>query len=133
MGVPTFPNLQSMAAGAIPVWQAPSPVGGGPTSYSSAAVEASHVIKAAAGVLYGAYCWSSVAGFLLTFNSLTVPSAGAVTPVAAVPLGAGGFAAFDFSTFGDDYATGICVGFSTGANPWTFTPSATAFFKVRYA
>jgi hypothetical protein len=101
------------------------------TPGSSAALESSHILKASAGNLYSLYAFSTVSGFLMTFNSSTAPSNGAVNPVECIPVFANSFATIDFSGVPpDNYSDGIVAAFST-TGPFTFTASATAFFKWR--
>src|SRR5262245_8192696 len=55
----------------------------------STSLETGHVIKAAAGNLYGfEVTTTSASGIVLVFNSTTVPAAGAVTPIASYQVAA---------------------------------------------
>ena len=111
---------------------APSSAAGIATSnYSSPAAESGHIIKASAGNVYSVYAFSTAAGLFMVFNSATVPTDGAVTPIECIPVSANNFGAHDV-TIPDQYGTGISVALSTGTNCFSKTASATAFFKVRY-
>ncbi len=95
----------------------------------STALETGHVIKASAGNLYGLNVSSTtVAGWVLIFNSTTVPAAGAVTPVKAYPIPANSALAVGFDP-PLKFATGISVAFSIATTPFTKTDSATAFIS----
>jgi len=102
------------------------------TPGSSAALEASHVLKASAGNLYSVYVVTgATAGFLMTFNATSAPADGAVTPVECIPVPANSVVSISFSGAPPDfYSTGIVAVFST-TGPFTKTSSATAFFKWR--
>lgn len=95
----------------------------------STALETGHVIKASAGNLYGLnVSTTTVAGFVLIFNSTTVPAAGAVTPIKSyqVPAGNTLVVGFDPPLY---CATGISIAFSSATTPFTKTDSATAFIS----
>ncbi len=95
----------------------------------SSALETGHILKGSAGNLYGvAVTTTTVAGYLEVFNSTTVPSAGAVTPVAACYAGAFATCALQFSP-PQAFSTGISVAFSASTTPFTKTDSATAFIS----
>lgn len=105
---------------------------GGVTPVVSASAEASHVIKAGAGLFYDAYVTTgATAGYFLAFNATTDPADGAVTPRACIPAPA------NQSTYlavqGSPpvpYTTGVVLVFST-TGCFTKTESATAFFSGR--
>jgi hypothetical protein len=99
---------------------------------SSSALEASHVLKASAGNLYSLYVMTtSVGGYLMTFNAISAPSDGAVTPVECIQIPANSAAGISWDGAPPDfYSTGIVAVFST-TGPFTKTASATAFFKWR--
>jgi hypothetical protein len=101
----------------------------GITPVVSSAVESGHVLKASAGNLYSVYVTTgAVAGFLMVFNSTTVPADGAVTPIECQPAPANGIASLTFNPGPvESYSTGISVAFST-TGCFTKTASATAFF-----
>lgn len=95
----------------------------------SSTLETGHVLKNAAGNLYGVeVVTTSVAGYLLVFNATAVPAAGAVTPVAACYAGAFGTCALNFMP-PLVMSTGISVAFSASTTPFTKTDSATAFLS----
>ena len=96
----------------------------------SAAVESGHVLKAAPGCLLGVYVTSTVAGFLMVFNSATVPANGAVTPVECVAVGAGATQYVNYAPFPPaGFTTGISVAMST-TGCFNLTLSPTAFFHA---
>ena len=102
----------------------------GITPVVSAAAEASHLIKAAPGNLYSLYVTTSSPGYLLTFNAVSVPPHGAVTPVECVSVPATGTVAINFDGPPDIYSRGIVAVFSsTGC--FSKTASPVAFFKAR--
>jgi hypothetical protein len=87
---------------------------------------ASLVLKAAAGNLYGYNVVTGAsAGYLMAFDSATVPADGAVTPKLCIAIAAN--ASVDRS-FGKPlrFTVGIVLVFST-TGPFTKTASATAF------
>lgn len=94
----------------------------------SPSVETGRVIKASPGNLYGLnVVVGASAGFVMVFNSTTVPAAGAVTPIKCLPVAANaGFSV----TFNPPirFGTGISVAFST-TGPFNKTDSATAFIS----
>ena len=105
------------------------PINGAATPVVSGAAEGSHVLKASSGCLIAAYVTTGAsAGFLMVFNSATVPGDGAVTPIECISVPA-------TTTIGLNYApqppawysTGISVAFST-TGCFTKTISNTAFF-----
>lgn len=91
----------------------------------SSALSTGQVLKASAGNLYGYNVVATVAGYLMIFNSTTVPADGAVTPVYCLPLaaGAGVDRSFDIPR---RFSAGITLVFSS-TGPYTKTASATAF------
>jgi hypothetical protein len=96
----------------------------GITPVVSAAAEASHVLKGAAGNLYAAYATNltSTAGFLVILNATTAPADGAITPLACAPLGASGVTSIN-------YAPGPPGIFSTGITA-VVTSAASCFTKT---
>jgi len=95
---------------------------------NSTAIEASHICKAAKGVLDQASITTGAsAGFWMLFDSTTDPADGAVVPAkcwqiaANSSLGIGPLANIAFNK-------GIVFVFSTGANCVTKTESSTAWF-----
>ncbi len=99
----------------------------GVTTVASAAVSGGQVIKASAGNLYGFNVVSGAsAGYVMVFNSTTVPADGAVTPTRCIPLAAN--TGIDINLRGQPtrFSTGIAIVFST-TGCYTKTASATAF------
>jgi hypothetical protein len=108
----------------------PTPIS--PTSSTVAA--SSLVLKSSAGSLYDAYATASTsAGFLMVFDAVSAPSDGTVSPKQCIPVAAGGIGSIAFNNAPESYATGIVMVFSTGANCFTKTASATAFLHGRAA
>lgn len=98
---------------------------------SSSVAEASHVLKASPGYLYGlSFLAGSTPGFLMTLNATTPPADGAVEPVECVPVAANALAALDLRSGPDSYTVGIVAVFST-TGPFVKTTSGTGFFKAR--
>lgn len=98
------------------------------TPVVSAAAEGSHILKASPGCLLAVYVTTGAsAGFLLVFNSTTVPIDGVVTPIECISIPA-------TTTIGLNYApqppawysSGIVAVFST-TGCFTKTISTTAF------
>lgn len=84
------------------------------------------ILKASAGNLYGYNVVAgATAGYIMLFDSPTVPADGAVTPKICLPLAANAGTERSFST-PLRFATGIVVVFSS-TGPFTKTESATAF------
>jgi hypothetical protein len=102
----------------------------GVTPVVSAALESSHVFKGSAGNLYSVVVTTGAsAGFLMIFDATSAPSNGAVTPKQCVRAPANSTVALSFNGPPETYAAGITAVFSTGANCFTKTASATAFFN----
>lgn len=101
----------------------------GITAVVSPAAESGRVLKASAGNLYSISVTSGAsAGFLMVFNSTTVPADGAVTPIVCRAVGVGATVVATFSDVPAAYSTGISAAFST-TGCFTKTASATAFFE----
>jgi hypothetical protein len=98
-------------------------------SGSSAAAENGHILKASAGSLYNVYSTASTtAGYLMVFNSATVPADGAVTPIECIQVAASQTGRIDYQV-PEIFTTGISVAFSTtGCFTKTGSP---AFFHWR--
>lgn len=98
---------------------------------SSAALEASHILKPTTGNLYLLTALiGATGGFLMLFDATTVPADGAVTPAYTVPIpsaGGTGFVAIDWANAPAHFVNGIVAVFST-TGPFTKTASATAAF-----
>jgi hypothetical protein len=73
------------------------------------------ILKAAPGCLIAAYLLNSTtAGYLMVFNSITVPADGAVTPIHCIPIAASSYQYLNFAPQPPEwYSTGISVAFST--------------------
>lgn len=102
-----------------------------PTSVQTAVAAGSLIAKTAAGNCYGFNVAAGAsAGFLLLFDSTTVPADGTVTPkkVYAVAANATLSVHWDIPR---RFGTGITAVFST-TGPFTKTISATAFISVDY-
>lgn len=99
------------------------------TPVVSSALEGSHILKAGPGTLYALYVVNGAsAGYLMTFNSTTVPADGAVTPIECVPVAASSYQFINFAPQPPEfYSLGIVAVFST-SGCFTKTISATAFF-----
>ena len=123
--VGTITTLPALAAGTNNIGIVAAPV---VTPISSTVLETGHSLKASAGTFFGAVVTTTtVAGWVLVFNSATVPADGTVAPVYAMQIPAGvtqGIAQF---LVGATFSTGISIAFST-TGPFTKTSSATAFF-----
>jgi hypothetical protein len=98
------------------------------TPVATAAVAGSQIAKASAGTLYGFNVAAGAsAGFVMLFDSATVPAEGAVTPKKVFQLAAN--ATLDRSwDRGLVFSTGIVIVFST-TGPYTKTISNTAFIE----
>lgn len=109
-------------------------------SARSGAAESNHVFCDATGTapVHKAPCQirsiyvttGASAGYLMTFNAVSAPADGAVTPVECVSVPATTTVSIDFGTTAEPYVTGLTAVFST-TGCFTKTASATAFFKGR--
>lgn len=108
------------------------PAGAPATPVVSAALEGSHVLKASPGCLLSAYIYNAnAAGFFMIFNSKTLPSNGAVTPLECVPVAAANYQFINLAPLPPEYySTGITAALSTGANCLTLTVATGAFFHA---
>ena len=118
LGLNTVPKPTSAAANAI------APV-------ASTALEGSHVLKASAGNLYGfSITTGASAGFVIVLDSATVPADGTITGVKkCYVIQANSTLSASFASMPDTFTNGIVVLFSTAANCFTKTASATAFIS----
>lgn len=99
------------------------------TPVVTSALATSKVIKASPGNLYGLNCMATtVAGIFLVHNATTAPSAGAVTPIKAYPVGVGQGLEVSYNP-PLRLGTGISITFTSAATPFTQTDSATAFIE----
>lgn len=100
-------------------------------SSATTAVGSSLILKSTAGNLYGYNVVAGAsAGYVMIFNSATVPADGAVTPLRCIPLAAnaGIDRSFDIPR---RFTNGITIVFST-TGPFTKTASATAFIAGEF-
>jgi len=101
-------------------------------SSQSTVAEGSRIIKASAGNLYGINATSGAsAGYLLVYDSATVPADGATTPKKTYVMAANSTIAFDFD-MPIRCNSGIVLVFST-TGPFLKTISATAFLAADFA
>ena len=101
----------------------------GVAANATAAVAAGHVLKSSAGNLYGLTVTSgATAGYVMIFNSTSVPADGAVTPTKCVALAASSSLVLDFRGAPLYHSTGTSVAFST-TGCFTKTGSATAYIS----
>lgn len=100
--------------------------------YSSAALEASKVIKASPGSLRGATAFNNNAStrYFQVFNSATVPANGEV-PMLTIPVPAGKSVSFDGGLGGLVCSAGISVCGSTTA-PTKTVGGADFLFTIKY-
>lgn len=107
------------------------PASGVATTRTTAA-DGSLVVKASAGNLYGFNVVAGAsAGYILIYNSTTVPADGATQPFFALPVAANAGIAYNFDT-PLRFTTGIVLVFST-TGPFTKTISNTAFLAGQAA
>lgn len=99
----------------------------------STAYEASHIVKASAGVLYSLLCYNSKASdqFVETFNSTTLPADATVSVTVPMLCRAGSNCTLDFNPFGKYYSTGI-VWSNSSTSPTKTIGSADMFCEPRY-
>lgn len=104
----------------------------GITSVVSTSAESGHIFKASAGNFYGSFVTTGATpGYLLIFDSATVPSNGAVTPKLCVVAPANATTGVTYNSGPPGvFATGISAAFST-TGCFTLTLSSTAFFNGR--
>lgn len=101
------------------------------TSVQSPASEASRVLKNGPGLLNGFSATSGgSAGYVLIFDSATVPADGAVTPKFCYVLPAGATTGASWLSYPINFVNGIVIVFST-TGCFTKTASATAFFAAQ--
>jgi hypothetical protein len=107
------------------------PAGNPATPVVSAAAEGSHILKAAPGCLIAIYATpGATAGYLMVFNSKTVPADGAVTPIECIQVQANTTIAASWAPQPPEYfSSGIVAVFST-TGCFTKTISATAFLHA---
>lgn len=126
-----FSFLFLLIALAFPAYA--GPIGNPIVSVQTAAAASSIIIKAAPGVLNGfSATSSSAAGYVLIYDSATVPSNGSVTPkfcyyVASDP----GTVAASWLSYPVPFVNGIVIAFST-TGCFSQTLSTTAFISAQY-
>ena len=88
------------------------------------------ILKAAPGCLLALYVVNSTtAGYLMVFNSTTIPADGAVTPIHCIPIGASSYQWINFAPMPPEwYSAGISIAFST-TGCFTKTVSAALFMR----
>lgn len=102
-------------------------------NYASAALEASHVVKATAGTLWGLSVFNNSASdqYYQLFDSATLPADG-VVPIEPMKVIAGGTGSWSFSDIGRAFASGIVVcNSSTGVTKTI--GSADSLFDAQYS
>jgi hypothetical protein len=104
----------------------------GTLTIATSAVSGGLVVKATAGNLYGLnIATGATAGYLMVFNSATVPADGAVTPIKCFQIAANTSIDLPYRSAPLGFTTGISAAFSsTGC--FTKTTSATAFMSADY-
>ena len=123
---PVLAQAQSLQFGALIL-----PYGSHVAAKSTTVASSSLIVKATTGSLYSfTVTAGSSAGYVMLFNSVTVPADGTVTPVYCFPVAAN-------STFSQSYGgtpvalnNGIVIVFST-TGCFTKTASATAFLAAQ--
>jgi hypothetical protein len=107
------------------------PAGGPGTPVVSTAAESGRVLKAAKGCIISGYVTTgAVAGYMMIFNSTTVPADGAVAPINCIYVPANTSIGLNWAPQPPEwYSLGIAIAFST-TGCFTKTASATAFFHA---
>jgi hypothetical protein len=125
----------AIEADGLPVGAAhPMPVAGVAVApVASATIEAAHVLKSSAGTIYALQANATQSGYVMLFDSSTVPADGAVTPIKAWFFSSAAQATIDKS-FNPPLAmhNGIIVVFST-TGPFVKTAAASAQFSAEVA
>jgi hypothetical protein len=103
-----------------------------PDNNPSAALEASRVIKASPGVLYGLSGYNANAGtrYIQLFNSTTLPADTAV-PVLTIPVATGASFNIDFGAYGMGFSVGIVV-CNSSTGPTKTIGAADSWFTPRF-
>lgn len=117
---------------ATPAFAQSTPTAESNTPQASTAVESGHVWKASAALVYGIRAVAGAsAGFVMVFDSASVPADGAVTPKLCFNLPATTTLSHNFSTGPLYLPTGFSMAFST-TGCFTKTASSTAYFSVDF-
>ena len=105
---------------------------GNPVNYVvSTTAEASHVLKAKPGSLFGFSATTGAsAGYVMLFDATAAPSNGTVTPVACYYIPSTSSFNTSWSQFPLAFNTGIVIEFST-TGCFAATSSSTAFFSAQ--
>lgn len=98
---------------------------------ASTVAESGRVLKASAGNLIRiGITTAGSAGYLMVFNSTTVPADGTVTPLMCRAIGATSTVVYGMADIPPRFTTGISVAFST-TGCFTKTASATAYIEAQ--
>lgn len=126
------PTAVSSATNPFPTSTTPNSLAtSAPTSTQTATATGSLIAKASAGNCYGFNAVSGAsAGYLMLFDSTTVPADGTVTPKKVYVMAANSSLGLHWDV-PRRFGTGITAVFST-TGPFTKTISATAFISVDY-
>ncbi len=97
----------------------------------SSSAESGHILKSSAGYLYGIEATSGASiGYVMIFDSATVPADGTVSPMLCYQMPATSSFGVSFVQYPLIFNTGISVAFST-TGCYTKTASATAYFSAQ--
>ena len=88
------------------------------TNSTSTALEATRVVKASAGTIYGIQGHAAVAGFVWICNKATAPNGTSDNLIVPIKVDEGPFS-LDFGAYGRAMSNGIAIGFSSTATTWT--------------
>lgn len=111
---------------------APSTDISGPSNSTSTAYEASRVVKASAGLCFGAVGYNSgAAQFVQLHDAASVPADTAVPKVTFTVPATSNFA-LDFGTYGRQFTTGIVI-CNSSTGPTKTIGSANCWFDVQYS
>ena len=109
----------------LPVSPAPSGAAGAAIApVCSTAAEASHVLKASGGNLYGVSGYIGAAGWIMLFDAASAPADGPVTPVTWLYVPQAGSWSLDWGATPQLFANGIVVAASS-TGPLTKTAYGT--------
>lgn len=97
------------------------------------------ILKTTAGNLYGLYVTATSAGYLMVFNTTTVPSNGSTTAGTAssdmqdcIQVPANSTVSLNNGDQPEVFSAGMVAVFSSGANCGTLTASSAAFIRASY-